>query len=83
MGEEGEWQYEYLEDAPPADGTGPAPGTGGIATPPGDDRASFVPYARDMRASGDALLSDLEGLPGVDRAHVARLRKRLGELLKA
>jgi len=79
MGEEGEWQYEYLE------GTGaPAGGTdrASDATVPGDDRATFVPYARDMRASGDAMLADLEGLPGVDPAHVAKLRARLEELLR-
>jgi len=78
MGEEGEWQYEYLEDTP-----APADGAGRPAAPPGDDRASFPTYAKDMRASGDALLADLEGLPGVDGAHVAKLRARLAELLRA
>jgi len=80
MGEEGEWQYEYLEE--PGAPAGGAESAAPAATAPGGDRASFAPYARDLRDSGDALLADLEGLPGVDPAHVAKLRARLAELLR-
>jgi hypothetical protein len=63
----GEWGYEYTEEL--------APGA--------DPRSSFPAYARDMRASGDALLGDLEGVEGVNAEHVEALRKRLEELLRA
>lgn len=63
----GEWSYEYIEELPPG----------------ADPRSSFPAYARDMRASGEAVLADLEGVEGIQPEHVTTLRRRLEELLRA
>lgn len=62
----GEWTYEYIEELPPG----------------ADPRSSFPAYARGMRASGEAVLADIEGVEGIQAEHVAALTRRLEELLR-